>query len=99
MEVTSRRNCSICLEATRRRRAPTSSSLGVTLYEAASGLRFPRGATPRASLPPLPEGRSAELARLVDGCLATDPDQRATAQDVATFAQETVALLEQNAAR
>ena len=74
-------------------------SLGVTLYEAASGLRFPRGATPRASLPPLPEGRSAELARLVDGCLATDPDQRATAQDVATFAQETVALLEQNAAR
>ena len=68
-------------------------SLGVTLYEAASGETFPRGATPRAALPPLPDGRSAELATLIDGCLATDPSRRATARDVCNFALETLAAL------
>ncbi len=68
-------------------------SLGVSLYEAASGETFPRGATPRAALPPLPDGRSAELATLIDGCLATDPSRRATARDVCNFALETLAAL------
>ena len=66
-------------------------SLGVTLYEAASGIKFPRGAS---SIPPLPEGRSRELARVIEACLNTDPAKRATAQDVATFAHENVAALE-----
>ncbi|OUS43438.1 protein kinase Wee1 [Ostreococcus tauri] len=72
-------------------------SLGVTLYEVASGLKFPRGATPRMAIPPLPEGRSAELARLIAGCLDFDPAKRATAQEVANFARENVAALEMGA--
>jgi membrane-associated tyrosine/threonine-specific cdc2-inhibitory kinase len=68
-------------------------SLGVTLYEAASGETFPRGATPRAALPPLPDGRSPELAKLIDGCLVADLSTRATARDVCNFARETLAAL------
>ena len=63
-------------------------SLGVTLYEAATGMKLPRGATPRSALPPLPEGRSAELARLIEACLVMKPTERATASEIARYARE-----------
>jgi membrane-associated tyrosine/threonine-specific cdc2-inhibitory kinase len=77
---------------------PTASadvfSLGVTLYETASGKKFPRGATPRAAAPGLPEGRSRELSQLINACLAMNPLEHASAADVAQFASQTLRKLE-----
>ena len=77
---------------------PTSAadvfSLGVTLYETASGKKFPRGATPRAAAPSLPEGRSPELSQLINACLAMNPLERASAAEVAQFASQTLSKLE-----
>jgi membrane-associated tyrosine- and threonine-specific cdc2-inhibitory kinase len=69
-------------------------SLGVTLYETASGKKFPRGATPRAAAPGLPDGRSPELSQLINACLAMNPLERASAADVAQFASQTLRKLE-----
>ena len=58
---------------------------GATIYEAAAGVRIPRGSGDdawRQGATPFPEGYSSTLTTLLSAMLASDPARRPTAADV-----------------
>lgn len=60
-------------------------SFGATIYEAAAGVRIPRGSGDdawRQGATPFPEGYSSTLTTLLSAMLASDPARRPTAADV-----------------
>jgi len=71
-------------------------SFGVSVYEISSGCKFPRGATPRAQAPGLPEGRSSQLSQLIHACLMLNPLERPSAAEVAQFATTCLTKLEKS---